>query len=165
MIGENYANELLAKVAGMSSPPAVHFIGRLQSNKIRRLATAVDVWESIDRASLLDEIARRSPGATVLIQVNSTGELHKGGCPVAEVETLAAHATSLNLDLDGVMTVGPTAGDRAATRRAFELTRRVADDLALPTCSMGMTADLEIALDTGTTRVRVGTALFGARSS
>jgi PLP dependent protein len=165
MIGENYANELLAKLAGVSPRPAIHFIGRLQSNKIRRLATTVDVWESVDRLSLLDEIARRSPGARVLIQVNSTGEVNKGGCPVAEVETLAAHARSLNLDLDGVMTVGPTNGDRIATRRAFELTRKVADDLTVPTCSMGMTDDLDIALDAGTTRVRVGTALFGPRSS
>jgi PLP dependent protein len=165
MIGENYANELLAKLAGISPRPAIHFIGRLQSNKVRRLAATVDVWESIDRASLLEEIARHSPGATVLIQVNSTGEVHKGGCRVAEVETLAARARSLNLDLDGVMTVGPTLGDRAATRRAFELTRKVADDFALPTCSMGMTDDLDIALDAGTTRVRVGTALFGTRSS
>ena len=74
MIGENYANELLAKLAGVSPHPAIHFIGRLQSNKIRRLATMVDVWESVDRVSLLDEVARRRPGATVLIQVNSTGE-------------------------------------------------------------------------------------------
>jgi pyridoxal phosphate enzyme (YggS family) len=165
MIGENYANELLAKVADVVPRPAIHFIGRLQSNKVRRLATTVDVWESVDRVSLLDEIARRRPGATVLIQVNSTGEEHKGGCPVAEVETIAAHARSLNLDLDGVMTVGPTDGDHLSTRRAFELTRKVADDLAVPTCSMGMTDDLDIALDAGTTRVRVGTALFGPRPS
>jgi uncharacterized pyridoxal phosphate-containing UPF0001 family protein len=165
MIGENYANELLAKVAGIPTLPAIHFIGRLQSNKIRRLATTVDVWESVDRVSLLDEIARRRPGATVLIQVNSTGEIDKGGCPEAEVEALAAHARTLNLDLDGVMTVGPTDGDPVTTRRAFELTRRLADDLRVPTCSMGMTGDLDIALDAGTTRVRVGTALFGPRPS
>jgi uncharacterized pyridoxal phosphate-containing UPF0001 family protein len=101
----------------------------------------------------------------VLIQLNSTGEMDKGGCPEAEVETLAAHARSLNLDLDGVMTVGPTDGDPVATRRAFELTRRWADVLGVPTCSMGMTGDLDIALDAGTTRVRIGTALFGPRPS
>jgi hypothetical protein len=163
MVGENYANELLAKLAGITPRPAIHFIGRLQSNKIRRLATTVDVWESVDRASLLDEIAGRQPGATVLIQVNSTGEANKGGCPVGEVEVLAEHAKSLNLDLDGVMTVGPTDGDPAAARRAFERTRRIAEELVLPTCSMGMTGDLDIALDEGTTRVRIGTALFGSR--
>jgi PLP dependent protein len=169
MIGENYAQELRAKLAAMDGlapsgeRPDIHFIGRLQSNKVRLLATEVDVWESVDRATLLDEIARRRPGATVLIQVNASGEAHKGGCPPAEVEVLAEHARSLNLDLNGVMTVGPTSGDVAATRRAFELTRRLADELGVPTCSMGMTDDLDLALDAGTTRVRVGTALFGRR--
>jgi pyridoxal phosphate enzyme (YggS family) len=169
MIGENYAQELRAKLAAMDDlapageRPDIHFIGRLQSNKVRLLATEVDVWESVDRATLLDEVARRRPGATVLIQVNASGEAHKGGCPPAEVEVLAEHARSLNLDLNGVMTVGPTSGDVAATRRAFELTRRLADELGLATCSMGMTDDLDLALDAGTTRVRVGTALFGRR--
>lgn len=166
MIGENYAQELLAKLAALDdrdSLPAIHFIGRLQSNKIRHLAGVVDVWESADRPSLFDAIARRQPGATVLIQVNATGEHGKGGCPPAEVEALADHARTLNLNLNGLMTVGPTNGDPAATRRAFELTRRLTTDLALPTCSMGMTDDLDLALDAGTTRVRVGTALFGPR--
>jgi PLP dependent protein len=169
MIGENYAQELRAKLAAMDDlapggeRPDIHFIGRLQSNKVRLLATEVDVWESVDRATLLDEIARRRSGATVLIQVNASGEAHKGGCPPAEVEVLAERARSLNLDLNGVMTVGPTSGDLTATRRAFELTRRLADELGVPTCSMGMTDDLDLALDAGTTRVRVGTALFGRR--
>jgi PLP dependent protein len=166
MVGENYAQELLGKLAELdprTALPRVHFIGRLQSNKIRRLASSVDVWESVDRASLLEEIAHRSPRATVLIQVNATGEVGKGGCPPAEVEVLAERATNLNLDLNGVMTVGPTSGDVVATRRAFEVTRRLAEALELPTCSMGMTDDLDIALDAGTTRVRVGTALFGPR--
>ena len=166
MVGENYAQELLRKLAELdpvTARPALHFIGRLQSNKIRQLVTSVDVWESVDRASLLDEIARRRPGATVLIQVNATGEDRKGGCPPAEVEVLAERAQELNLDLNGVMTVGPTGGDVAVTRRSFEIVRHLADELGLPTCSMGMTDDLDIALDAGTTRVRVGTALFGPR--
>jgi pyridoxal phosphate enzyme (YggS family) len=166
MIGENYAQELLVKVAALqdgSVRPVIHFIGRLQSNKVRLLAGAVDVWESVDRPSLLEVIARRQPGATVLIQVNATGEHGKGGCHPADVETLADRARTLNLNLNGVMTVGPTSGDPASTRRAFDLARRLTTDLALPTCSMGMTDDLDIALDAGTTRVRIGTALFGRR--
>ena len=168
MIGENYVKELLTKLDDLdpASPrPAMHFIGRLQSNKIRHLAPRTDVWESVDRISVLDEIARRHPGATVLIQVNATDEAYKGGCPPAEVERLAAHATSLNLDLNGVMTVGPTDGDPVITGRAFAVARRLTDDLGLSTCSMGMTGDLDLALDAGTTRVRVGTALFGPRAS
>jgi pyridoxal phosphate enzyme (YggS family) len=167
MIGENYAQELLAKLASYDASgrprPAIHFIGRLQSNKVRQLAGTVDVWESVDRAGLLDAIARRAPGATVLIQVNATGEPGKGGCQPGDVAALAERAGSLNLDLNGLMTVGPTDGDAAATERAFDLTRRLTDELGLATCSMGMTDDLEIAVAAGSTRVRVGTALFGPR--
>jgi PLP dependent protein len=163
-VGENYAQELLAKLDALTGErPVIHFVGRLQSNKIRPLAASVDVWESVDRASVLAELARRQPGATVLIQVNATGEPNKGGCPPAEVEVLAARATTLNLNLDGLMTVGPTDGDVARTRHAFDVTRRLTDELGLPTCSMGMSDDLDVALDSGTTRVRVGTALFGPR--
>jgi pyridoxal phosphate enzyme (YggS family) len=168
MIGENYAKELLAKLARYDdgsglARPAVHFIGRLQSNKVRQLVGTVDVWESVDRASLLAEIARRDPGATVLIQVNATGETGKGGCSPGEVSALAQRARTLNLDLNGLMTVGPTDGDVAATARAFDLTRGLTDELGLATCSMGMSDDLELALAAGSTRVRVGTALFGHR--
>jgi uncharacterized pyridoxal phosphate-containing UPF0001 family protein len=99
----------------------------------------------------------------VLLQVNATGESGKGGCRPDEVATLAEQATTLNLDLNGLMTVGPTNGDAAATERAFDLTRRLTDELGLPTCSMGMTDDLELAIAAGSTRVRVGTALFGPR--
>jgi pyridoxal phosphate enzyme (YggS family) len=167
MVGENYAQELLAKLRALDAlggvRPAIHFVGRLQSNKVRHLAAVVDVWESVDRLALLDEIARRRPGATVLLQVNTTGEPGKGGCPPAEVEVLAARARTLNLDLDGVMTVGPTDGDPRTTRQAFDLARQLTDSLDLPTCSMGMTGDLDLALEAGTTRVRIGTALFGPR--
>jgi uncharacterized pyridoxal phosphate-containing UPF0001 family protein len=167
MIGENYAQELLAKLADYElrgrPRPAIHFIGRLQSNKVRQLAGIVDVWESVDRASLLDEIARRDPGATVLIQLNAAGDAGKGGCPPGDVTVLAERAKTLNLDLNGLMTVGPADGGRAATERAFDLTRRLTDELGLPTCSMGMTDDLEVALAAGSTRLRVGTALFGPR--
>jgi pyridoxal phosphate enzyme (YggS family) len=167
MIGENYAQELLTKLARYDASglprPAVHFIGRLQTNKVRQLADTVDVWESVDRERLLAEIARRRPGATVLIQVNATGEAGKGGCRPGDLTALAERAATLNLDLNGLMTVGPTDGDTAVTERAFDLTRRLTDELGLPTCSMGMTDDLEIALAAGSTRVRVGTALFGRR--
>lgn len=165
MIGENYAQEALAKVGGTGGDLGVrlHFIGNLQSNKVRQLAPIVDVWESIDRASLLAEIAKRRPRATVLIQVNAAGESGKGGCQPEAVADLVRHGRDLDLDVNGVMTVGPTSGDRAATRRAFELTRSLTSQLDLPTCSMGMSHDLQIAIECGTTRVRLGTALFGPR--
>ena len=164
MVGENYAQELLAKAdAAERAGVAVHFIGRLQSNKVRSLAGVVSVWESVERASILDAIARRSPGATVLIQVNATGEAGKAGAPPDEVAGLVSHGRDAGLRVDGLMTIGPTDGDADRTRAAFELVGRLADRLELPVRSMGMSADLDDAVAAGSTRVRVGTALFGAR--
>ena len=164
MVGENYAQELIAKWADLDDVAVdVHFIGRLQSNKVRQLASRVDVWESVDRASLIDEIAARQSGASVLVQVNATGEQGKGGCDPDDAGDLVARGLNLNLNVNGLMTVGPTDGDVDVTRRAFRQVRTLVDELGMTTCSMGMSHDLDIALECGTTRVRVGTALFGER--
>jgi pyridoxal phosphate enzyme (YggS family) len=164
MIGENYAQELLEKRAVADDAGlAIHFIGRLQSNKVRLVADAVAVWETVDRPALVDEIARRAPGATVLIQVNATGEPNKGGCPPDDIRALLEQARSAGLAVDGLMTVGPTEGGAEAARPAFRVVRSLVDELGLATCSMGMTDDLEVAVEEGTTRVRLGTALFGPR--
>jgi uncharacterized pyridoxal phosphate-containing UPF0001 family protein len=142
---------------------AVHFIGQLQSNKVRLLAGLVDVWETVDRPRLVAELARRSPGARVLVQVDTTGEPGKGGCPLADVPELVVAAGAAGLVVEGLMTVGPTEGGPEAARPGFRAVRRLVDELGLTTCSMGMSADLDVAVEEGTTEVRVGTALFGAR--
>lgn len=164
-IGENYAQELLAKAAewGDAPRPPVHFVGRLQSNKVRALADVVDVWETVDRESLVDELARRAPGARILVQVNATGEGDKGGCAPEALDALVARARSAGLDVRGLMVVGPTSGDPADTRRAFAWVRAAAARLGLGELSMGMSGDLDAAVAEGTTCVRVGTALFGER--
>lgn len=163
-IGENYAQEALAKIAevGGGHPP-LHFIGRLQGNKIKQLAGIVAVWQSIDRVSLVDELTRRAPGARIFVQVNATQEADKGGASVTDTPVLVATARRQGLDVAGLMTVGPTDGDPEGTRRAFRTVRRLADELGLPGCSMGMSGDLDIALAEGTTMVRIGSALFGER--
>ena len=116
-VGENYAQETIAKIAesGSAHPP-VHFIGRLQTNKVKALAAVVDVWQSVDRAALVDEIAKRAPGAKVFIQVNATGEPDKGGCPLTDVAALVERARAAGLDVLGLMTVGPTTPDPQRTR-------------------------------------------------
>lgn len=163
-IGENYAQEAVAKIAEVGSEhPPLHFIGRLQGNKIKQLVGIVAVWQSIDRVSLVDELARRAPGARMYVQVNATQEADKGGASVADTPALVATAQRQGLDVAGLMTVGPTDGDPEGTRRAFRTVRRLADELGLPGCSMGMSGDLDIALAEGTTMVRVGSALFGER--
>ena len=169
-VGENYAQELLAKVAAVEEATGEagadvldwHFIGRLQRNKVRRLAGVVALWQTIDRRELLDEVARRDPGARVLVQVDAVGLPGRGGCPVGEVEDLVAHGVDLGLDVQGLMTVGAP-GDEDATGRVFRTVAELADRLSLPEVSMGMTDDLGLAVDCGSTLVRVGRALFGER--
>lgn len=166
-IGENYAQELVGKRVAIevADRPEVHFIGQLQSNKVRLLAGLVDVYESIDRPSLAEELARRVPGARVLVQVDTAGAAAsgKGGCDPDDVAALVDDARRLGLRVEGLMTVGPTTGGPAAARPAFALLRRLVDREGLSVCSMGMTDDLEVAVAEGSTEVRVGTALFGPR--
>lgn len=165
-LGENYAQELLDKAEALAvdtaAEPAWHFIGRLQSNKIRLLADTVALWQSIDRASLVDELAKRAPGAEILVQVNAAGEDGKGGCTVSDTPELVDRAVAAGLDVAGLMTVG-VFDDEVATGRAFEAVRGLSDDLGLRETSMGMSGDLALAVGAGTTMVRVGTALFGPR--
>jgi hypothetical protein len=163
-IGENYAQELLAKREVIERlRPEVHFIGRLQRNKVRQVAPLVDVWCSLDRSSVVDEVARRVPGARVLIQVDTSGDPGKGGCAVGDVVPLVDRARGLGLEVEGLMTVGPTGRGPESARAGFREVRTMVDDLGLQVCSMGMTGDLEVAIEEGSTEVRVGTALFGQR--
>ena len=163
-IGENYAQDLLSKEAVIEATGVdVHFIGRLQSNKVRQLAHLVTVLATIDRLSLVDEVAKRMPGGKILLQVNATGEEQKGGCLPADVRTLLKHARAMGLDVRGLMTVGPTGSSSEATRLAFQTVRGLVDDHGLEVCSMGMSGDLDIAIECGSTEVRVGSALFGQR--
>ena len=163
-IGENYAQELLSKRdAAQAANVEVQFIGGLQRNKVRQLVGLVDVWSSLDRRSVIDEVAKRAPGAQVQIQVNATGEAHKSGAAVDEVHALVRHAQDLGLGVVGLMAVGPTEGGPGAARPAFARTRSLVDELALERCSIGMSADLEVAVEEGATEVRIGTGLFGQR--
>jgi hypothetical protein len=138
-------------------------IGRLQTNKVRQLAGRVDCVETVDRAGLVDELSRRCPGMHVLVQVNATGEPDKGGCDPGDVGALVARASEAGLVVDGLMTVGPTTGGPEAARPGFRIVRELVDRFGLAVCSMGMSDDLEVAVQEGSTRVRVGSALFGAR--
>ncbi len=161
-VGENYAQEAVAKLAEVTTEATVHFIGRLQRNKVRSLAPIVDVWQSVDRPELAREIAKRAPGARIMVQVDISDEDSKGGCPPSETEALVADATDLGLEVIGLMGVALLAEPEAA-RPGFALLRRQVDALGLVECSMGMTADLEVAVDEGSTMVRVGRDLFGER--
>jgi PLP dependent protein len=166
MVGENYAQELVAKIAVRPAGRdalEVHFIGQLQTNKVRSIAAIVDVWQTVDRTSLADEIAKRAAGARVFVQVNTTSEAAKGGCPPSSLTALVEHCRGAGLRVEGLMTVGPTSGERGETATAFALLRRLADDNGLVGCSMGMTNDYDLGIEQGATHVRIGSALFGER--
>lgn len=165
-IGENYAQELIAKRETLEAHRErldVHFIGRLQSNKVRTLAGVVDRYATVDRESLVREIARRDPGARILVQVDTTGTPDKGGCAPDVAATLVRSASDAGLVVEGLMTVGPTDGGPEAAAPGFRVVRALVDELDLDVCSMGMSADLEVAVRAGSTEVRIGTALFGGR--
>lgn len=167
-VGENYAQELRDKVAAraeLADPgpePLWHFIGRLQRNKVRQIAAYVALWQTVDREELAAEIARRAPGAGVLVQLNLSGEPQKGGCLPDEAAGLVARATDLGLDVRGLMGVAP-AGPPEDARPGFRRLVGLADELGLAVRSIGMSADLEVAVEEGSTMVRIGRDLFGER--
>ena len=161
-VGENYAQEAAAKLTEITTTPTVHFIGRLQRNKVRLLAPHVDVWQTVDRPELATEIAKRAPGARVMIQVDISGEENKGGCGPDTTEELVMHATDVGLKVIGLMGVALLAEPEAA-RPGFSLLRGLVDRLGLDECSMGMSTDWKEAADAGSTWLRIGSALFGPR--
>lgn len=164
-VGENYAQDLARRhgeAAALGLNPRWHFIGGLQRNKVKLLAGKVTLWHTVDRVSLVGEIAKRDPGAKILVQVNTTQEAQKSGCEPGEAEALVTKASELGLEPRGLMTIGPTGG--GDPRQSFELLRDLGDRLTLPELSMGMSADFELAVAAGSTMVRVGSILFGPRT-
>lgn len=162
-LGENRAQDLVAKaaaLAGARPPPVWHFIGRLQRNKVRMLAPHVTWWHSVDRPELGVELARRAPGARVLVEVNVAEEPTKGGCRPAEVAGLVSALRGLGLEVRGLMTIPPPGRD---PRPTFAALRAMAEGLGLPELSMGMSDDFEAAVEEGATMVRLGRVLFGER--
>lgn len=167
-VGENYPQELEAKVGEASENPGRrwHFLGHVQRNKVRSIAAAVHLWQGLDRVSAGEEIARRAPGARVLVQVRldagGSGGPARNGCDPDDVPELVERLDNLGLDVRGLMAVGP-AGPPELARPGFRKVSALADRLGLVERSMGMTDDLGVAVEEGSTMVRVGRGLFGER--
>ncbi len=160
VFAENRAQELWSKSAEMPSDCEWHMIGAVQTNKVRRLASIVSLWHTVDREALVLEIARRRPHARVLIQVNVGAEAQKAGCLPGDLAALVTFALSAGLDVRGLMCIPPASKD---PRLAFESVQRSASEYGLREVSMGMTNDFEVAIECGSTMVRVGSAIFGPR--
>lgn len=164
-VGENYAEEMVAKatLAG-ACPVNWHYLGAIQRNKIPRLVAHVDCWQSVSRHVEGQAIARRSPGARVLVQVDTLDREDRGGCPVRDVPELVSRLADEDLDVAGLMTVGPP-GPPELGRPGFAAVAYLADRLDLAVRSMGMSDDFEVAVQEGSTMVRLGRVLFGDRPS
>lgn len=165
-LGESYAQELVAKAEAQAGPASSgvrwHFLGALQRRKVRVLAPLVHLWQSVDRSAAGAEIARHAPGARVLVQVNVSGLASRNGCSWDAAPGLVAELRSLGLDVRGLMAV---AGRDDDPRPQFRRLAALAAELGLEELSMGMSGDLEVALQEGSTMVRVGHDLFGPRPS
>lgn len=176
LFGENYVQELVAKAAAVTEPVEWHFIGHLQSNKVRQIAGLVTMIHSVDRLSLAEEISRQwerlGRCCDILIQVNVAGEASKSGTTTAAALALVREIARLPaLRIRGLMTMPPFFDDPRAARPYFRELRQLAGEIAaiglanvsMAELSMGMSGDFEAAIAEGATLVRVGSAIFGER--
>lgn len=160
-VGENYAQELLEKVP-IPGALQTHFIGRIQRNKVRKIAEVVDLWHSVSRPEVLAELAKRCDRPRALIQVAAAGDPSKDGVAPGDVESMLDTAQAHGVDVLGLMTIG-VHGDAPRSRQSFVEVARLADTFGLAERSMGMSGDYRDALEAGATMLRLGSLLFGQR--
>lgn len=170
LFGENYVQELVAKARALEDLEELrwHFIGHLQRNKVKDVLGVARCVETVDSVRLAEAVARRAEASgarvEVLVQVDVAGEAQKAGCAPDELDAvIAAVRASSTLQLRGLMTIPPLGAAPEASRPHFRALRALAEARGLRELSMGMSADLEVAIEEGATIVRVGTAIFGAR--
>lgn len=174
-LAENYVQEFLAHRDNLAEPVEWHFIGRIQSNKVKYLVGQTALVHSVDRIKVLNEFERRAAAAGVvvdcLLEVNVGDEASKGGTSADEALVLMRHALTLeHVRVHGLMSIPPFLDDAEAMRPYHRRLATLRDDLQarvdvpLPELSMGMSLDLEVAIEEGATLVRVGTDLFGPRT-
>ncbi len=177
-IGENYVQELLPKRDSLAERDIRwHFIGHLQSNKVKYIIDWIYLLHAVDNVGLAREIDRRAlvsrRTVDVLIEVNTTSEQSKFGLtPEMTVEFVKSLSQFQNIRIAGLMTIGPFLPDPEGSRPMFRTLRLLKEELAhlgqqnvaMRHLSMGMTGDFEVAIEEGATIVRIGTAIFGKRS-
>ena len=173
-VGENRVQEALSKMDEADGSLRWELIGPLQSNKAKKVAERFHRVQTVDRLKVLNALQRHAEDAErvlpILLQVNAGADPNKSGVAVdAAPALLEAALESSQLEPQGLMTIAPLDDDPNVARRCFEALRRCRDELEsnygieLPELSMGMSGDLESAILAGSTMVRVGTALYGAR--
>ncbi len=177
-IGENFVQELLTKRKQVADERVRwHFVGHLQSNKVKYIADFVHLIHSVDSLKLAQEIDKRAAGVgrriDVLIEVNTSGEATKHGVRPDETVAVVRDIARLgHVQIRGLMTIGPFLPDPEQSRPCFRILREVGerirsegiDNVDMAHLSMGMTNDFEVAVEEGATVVRLGTAFFGRRA-
>ena len=176
--GENRVQELTAKLADNAYAGApVHFIGHLQTNKVRQVVGKVDLIQSVDSERLLEaiqkEAARQNTVQDILLEVNIGGEESKSGFTEAEVLAAVEGISQFpNVRLRGLMAIPPISQNSGDNRKFFkkmydlsvDITEKKYDNVSVDCLSMGMSDDYEDAINCGSTMIRIGTAIFGARN-
>lgn len=167
--GENRVQEAASKVTALRAQgirPQWHLVGHLQRNKVPAAIDLFDILHSVDSERLAEAIsAAAARPVRMLIEVNVAGEETKFGVAPAEVSKLAERLGKLpGIELAGLMTVAPRVDDPEDVRPVFRALRQLRDAAGLRELSMGMTDDFEVAVEEGSTLVRVGRAIFGARA-
>jgi pyridoxal phosphate enzyme (YggS family) len=176
LLGENYVQEAREKQELLGGSARMHLIGHLQTNKAKYAVRLFDCVHSVDRLELAQELNKRAKAVNrildILIEVNVSGEQTKNGVSPAQVRELIGRIAGLeNLSVRGLMTMAPYSDDPETSRPYFQALRQLRDDIAreeiprvqMAELSMGMTDDFEVAIEEGSTIVRIGRAIFGAR--
>jgi len=168
--GENRAQEMAEKAARLPDDIRWHFVGGLQTNKARLIRPITHLLHSMDRPSLAGAWAKGSGlPPPVLLQVNTGHELQKSGVAPDDARSTLSEVLSLGLDVRGLMAIPPLTEDPEAQRPHFAMLRKLRSELAaehpgIIELSMGMTDDFEIAIEEGSSIIRVGRAIFGERT-
>lgn len=173
-IGENRVQELMGKIDLIEPGARISLIGQLQTNKVKYIIGRVGLVQSLDRDALANEISKRSIAAGVvteaLIEVNIAGEVQKGGIPADQTIEFAGRVSEMpGIALKGLMAVMPACEDPGLLRPYFRRMRRMFEELRragldMEILSMGMSNDCMVAAEEGSTMVRVGRGIFGARN-
>lgn len=176
-IGENKVQELIEKMDVLKDRPRYHMIGHLQSNKVKYISDRVHLIHSLDRMSLAKEINKRAEGSgrilDVLIQVNISREDSKFGIMEEDVIPFIEKVLQMDkINIKGLMTIAPLTEDEKILRNTFsglyklseQIKNRNYSEISMDILSMGMTNDYEIAIEEGSTMIRVGTGIFGKRN-
>ena len=176
IIGENKVQEAQRKYSEITDPVRWHFIGHLQTNKVKRVLEFADVIESVDSRRLAEEINHRAASQhkiiDIFVQVNTSGETSKFGIsPDSVLDFLHALSDLKNIRIAGLMTIGAFLPDPSQVRPCFHKLRKLKDSYnalvpstpRLNHLSMGMTDDFELAIEEGATLIRIGRAIFGER--